>query len=360
MNPGPAWGSVLHNLYALRSPMIDSVFDSLLDKEINISKALRTEASKSQNNLRDFLCSEASRDPTFPTILSNVDSDFLGGSFARHTKNWPLDDIDIYLPLEGWNLLYLSLGRRLPYVVRSDGPRSFDNPLLLPRWMDGIYVSSSKVVSEFARALRRHYPAGTKVSADRTCVTVRMTLGETQAADGLGYDVVPCFSLKPDNPNELEFYLMPDGRGGWMKTNPKLDTEISDILQKYNRKLYRKVVKLIKYWNQVQLDAVFSSYYIEFAICRAFLARKTANRVIASVSEGLAVGLEALLTAYKCGDQTSWIVGAPPIQRPHLTGFQFRKLDLVQSRTALAWDYEQASREADALRHWSLVFGQPL
>lgn len=359
MNPAPAWGSVLHNLYGLQVRKIDAAFDDLLAKEINISKALRTKASESQNHLRDFLCSEASRDTTFPAILSNADSDFLGGSFARHTKNWPLDDIDVYLPLEGWNLLYLNAGRRLPYVVLSDGPRSF-NPLLLPRWIDGVYVSSAKVVYEFARALRRHYPTGTGVSPNRTCVSVRLTHGETQDSDGLGYDVVPCFSLKPDDPNELEFYLMPDGRGGWMKTNPKLDTDISDILQKFNKKCYRKVVKLIKYWNQVQLDAAFSSYYVEFAICQVFLARKNSNQSIAAVSEGLALGFDALLTAYKSGDQTSWIVGAPPIQRPHPTDLQLRKLDLVQSRAALAWDFEQASREADALRHWTLVFGQPL
>ena len=357
MNPVPAWGSNLHNLYGVQPRKIDSAFDDLLEKEINISKALRTKASESQNHLRNFLCSEASRDSAFPAILSRADSDFLGGSFARHTKNWPLDDIDVYLPLEGWNLLYLSAGRRLPYTVRSDGPRSF-NPLLLPRWMDGIYVSSAKVVSEFARALRRHYPAETGVSSNRTCVTVRMSHGETQAADGLGYDVVPCFSLKPDDPNELEFYLMPDGRGGWMKTNPKLDTDISDILQNFNRKFYRKVVKLIKYWNQVQLDAAFSSYYLEFSICRAFLARKRSNQVTASVSEGLALGFASLLTAYKSGDQTSWIVGAPPIQGPHLTDVQLATLNLVRSRAELAWNYEQANREADALQHWSLVFGQ--
>jgi hypothetical protein len=357
MNPAPVWGSILHDLSGLQPRKIDAAFDDLLGKEINISKALRTKASESQIHLRDFLCSEASRDSAFPTVLSRADTDFLGGSFARHTKNWPLDDIDVYLPLDGWNLIYLSVGRRLPYVVRSDGSRSF-NPLLLPRWMDGIYISSAKVVSEFARALRRHYPAETRISSNGTCVTVRMTHGETQDADGLGYDVVPCFSLKPDDPNELEFYLMPDGRGGWMKTNPKLDTDISDILQNFNRKFYRKVVKLIKYWNQVQLDAAFSSYYLEFAICRLFLARKSSNQLIASVSEGLALGFESLLTAYKSGDQTSWIVGAPPIQSPGLTDIQLGILDLVQSRAELAWNYEQANREADALRHWNMVFGQ--
>jgi len=359
MNPVPAWGSILHNLYGLQTPGTDSAFDGLLDKEVNISKALRTKASESQNHLRDFLRGEASRDAAFPAILSSADSDFLGGSFARHTKNWPLDDIDVYLPLEGWNLVYFSAGRRLPYIVRSDGPRSF-NPLLFPKWTDGIYVSSSKVVSEFAIALRRHYRAGTKVAPNGTCVTVRMTHGETQNADGLGYDVVPCFSLKPDDPSELEFYLMPDGRGGWMKTNPKLDTEISDILQAFNGKFYRKVVKLIKYWNKAQLSAVLSSYYVEFAICQTFLSRKTTNQPIGSVAEGLVLGFKALLNASRSGDQTSWIVGAPPIRRPNLSDLQISRLDLVQSRAGLAWDYERAGRVTDALKHWSLIFGQPL
>ena len=51
MNPVPAWGSILHNLYGLQPRKMDAAFDDLLDKEINISKALRTKASESQKSV---------------------------------------------------------------------------------------------------------------------------------------------------------------------------------------------------------------------------------------------------------------------------------------------------------------------
>jgi hypothetical protein len=191
---------------------------------------------------------ERSRDSSFPRILSIVDSDFLGGSFGRHTKNWPLDDIDIFLPLDGTNLFYAENGVRLPYRVQSDGVLLW-NPLCSDRWMNGQYISPSKLVSEFARVLRRHYPWETEVRAAGECVTIRMKQGETTNGEGLGYDVVPCFSMKPDASSEFEFYLMPDTAGGWMRTNPKLDTDLCDILNGYHNKIYRKVIKLVKYWN---------------------------------------------------------------------------------------------------------------
>ena len=50
---------------------------------------------------------------------------------------------------------------------------------------------------------------------------MRMTHGETQDYDGLGYDIVPCFSLKPDNSNEFEFYLIPDGHNRLDSDQPK-------------------------------------------------------------------------------------------------------------------------------------------
>jgi hypothetical protein len=344
----------------LPSRRLDLGFDALLEKEINISKTIRTAASASQNHLRDFLCSEGSRDSSFPSILSKADADFLGGSFARHTKNWPLDDIDVYLPLDGWNLIYVGVGgNKLPHVVRSDGSRPF-NPLLLPRWTDGNYISPLKIVSEFAKVLRRHYPAETDVQAAGKCITVRLTHGETTDRDGLGYDIVPCFSMKPDDTGELDFYLMPDGAGGWMKTNPRMDTYISGLLQDLSDKAYRKVVKLVKYWSRTQLGDVFSSYYIEFAVCGAFLARNAENQIPKSVSGGLAAGFGGLLTAWESGDQKSWIPGAPPILRTYLTETQRNKLAVAKHSATLAADFEAALRFPEALSQWSAVFGQTL
>ncbi len=95
-------------------------FEDLLTGKINISKALRSSVSDSQNGLREFLCSEAQRDSSFPRILSESDADFIGGSFGRHTKVKPLDDIDIYLPLDGKGLFYFRDGVIEDCSVLSD------------------------------------------------------------------------------------------------------------------------------------------------------------------------------------------------------------------------------------------------
>jgi hypothetical protein len=338
---------------------VTAALEDLLEREINIAPGLRSQASDSQNHLRGFLRGEATRDMTFPSLLRQSDSDFLGGSFARRTKNWPLDDIDVYLPLEGSNLLYINNGARMPYTLRSDSPGTL-NPMLTARWMAGIWVSSSKMLSEFAAVLRRHYPAETIVRSNGTSVTVRMSHGQGDSADGLGYDVVPCFSLVPDNPQELEFYLMPDGFGGWMRTNPKLDTDICQVLQQFHCGLYRKIVKLTKYWNQDVLAGVFPSYYIELALSRAFLTRRWSNQPIGSLSEGLALALTALHQAYAVGPQRSWIAEAPPVKCPSLALPQRIAFELAEQNASLICERERSGMGASALERLQLIFGESL
>jgi hypothetical protein len=115
--------NLLRYLSEYRNKSISQSFEELLTNSINIREGIRIIASTSHQNLRRFLQEECERDSGFPSVLNTVDSDFLGGSFARHTKTRPLDDIDIYLPLDGANLFYFEHGARLPYTVLSDGSR---------------------------------------------------------------------------------------------------------------------------------------------------------------------------------------------------------------------------------------------
>ena len=335
---------------------VSGAFEHLIDKEINIPKGTREMASDSQKHLREFLSTECDRDITFPQVLSIQDSDFLGGSFARHVKNWPLDDIDVFLPLDGYNLLYLQNGLRLPYTVLSDGVLS-RNPLLTTRWMVGPSISSVKLINEFAAVLRRHYPDETEVVPDGQAVSVRMKQGETQSGDGLGYDVVPCFSLKPDNSSELPFYLIPDGADGWIRTNPRYDQKVSDHLHKKNNKTFRKVVKLLKFWNTERLGGVLSSYYIELTIARVFLGMNENNVIIDPVSFWVALGLWALNQAVEQGNQASWIAGAPPVPAGDLTLAQKQLLLIAKMGAHGAWDHERAGDQATAIQEWRKVFG---
>ncbi|MDQ3231929.1 MAG: hypothetical protein M3Q07_08930 [Pseudobdellovibrionaceae bacterium] len=175
-------------------PAINGAFDRFLDSQINIGQGIRQVASTSQLHLREFLKQESKRDSAFPRILEG--EDFIGGSFGRHTKIWPLDDIDIYLPLNGVGIYYYERGLVQPFNVLSHG--SSTNPLLTYRWADGLFISSSKVISGFNSVLKRHY-SNTDVKPNGEAVSIRMSHHATTDEDGLGYDIVPCFRLQALN-----------------------------------------------------------------------------------------------------------------------------------------------------------------
>ena len=333
---------------------VSQSFEDMLTAFINIPERMRTLASASQQNLRKFLQDECERDPAFPPVLATADKDFLGGSFARHTKNRPLDDIDIYLPLDGANLFYYEHGAITPYTVLTDG-LAF-NPLLTPRWANGSYVSSAKLVEEFAGALKRRFPQ-TKVKPNGHAISIRMTHGETPTQDGLGYDVVPCFSLKPQRQDDRHFYLMPNGQGGWMRTNPRVDSGVADVLQENHNKLFRKVVKLLKYWNTEQLNGAISSYFIELAIARVYWDKAVKSEAVTTLSYGMALAFWALQQAVTQGVQSSWVANAPAVYPGSLLASHLILLKSASSLACAAWEDEGAGKVVSAAAKWKRIFG---
>jgi hypothetical protein len=336
---------------------VEGAFGKFLDAEINIGKGIRGRASDSQSHLREFLDEESDRDDNFPRVLSINDDDFIGGSFARHTKNWPLDDIDIYFPLDGVGLIYNQRNSRLPYTVATDGVLDA-NPLVQDpqRWMNGTYISSRKLIDGFAKVLSRHYQAS-KVRRIGEAVNVRFTHGEGEENDGLGFDIVPAFSLKPDYQGEQEFYLIPDGEDGWIRTNPRLDKVASDTVNRNNGRTLRKGVKLIKWWNTENLGGRLKSYYIELAVMRAFSNANNAGGTIESISAATATAFRAVRDATATGNQAPLLTGAPSVERGDTTDRDLRRLNDAVEQSQLALLYESLGRDAEAIASWGLIFG---
>jgi hypothetical protein len=345
---------VWQSLLEYRAKGVSQCFEELLTSSINIAEGIRSTASTSQQNLRRFLQDECKSDPGFPPVLAIADRDFLGGSFDRHTKTWPLDDIDIYLPLDGAKLFYYERGAVLPYTVASDGIAW--NPLLTARWANGPWVSSSKLVEGFASVLKRRFPH-TKIKPKGQAVTVQMTQGANAVSDGLGYDIVPCFSLSSRQQGELGFYLMPDGHGGWIRTNPRYDSFMADLLQKEHNGLFRKVVKLLKYWNAEQLNSKLNSYFIELTIARIFLEKGGKREPISVLSYGVALAFWAVQQAVTRGVQEPWVANAPPVYPGEVLAGHVIRLKAATDLACAAWDDEQASRMASAAAKWKRVLG---
>jgi hypothetical protein len=213
------------------------------------------------------------------------------------------------------------------------------------------------VVEGFAAVLKRRFPQ-TKIKSNGQAVTVQMTQGASTASDGLDYDVVPCFSLNPHQQGELGFYLMPDGHGGWIRTNPRYDAAVADLLQEEHNRLFRKVVKLLKYWNAEQLNGKLSSYFIELAIARAFWDKGCKREPISTLSYGVAVAFWAVQQAVTRGVQDSWVSNAPPVYPGDVLARHLIMLRSAADLACAAWKDEKVSRMASATTKWKRLFGE--
>ena len=315
---------------------LDSALDRFLQQEISISTNARQDASRSQNNLRGILRGKADKDTGFPEILVSQDRDFLGGSFARHTKIWPLDDIDLFLPMDGAGLIYVNNGYVLPFGVASDGGA---RRIGTSRWMTNSYVDSSKILDGFLASLWDSYPSS-KIGVDQHCVNLQTTLAATSESDGIGFDVVPCFLMQPNDGSE-NFYTVPDGIGGWMRSNPKKDNEVCAQLQEFHKGTYRHAVRLLKYWNKNEFGDRFQSYYIELAASKRFNEYMSAGSAVVHVAQAFAIAFSALTKAHAAGAAKSLVTGAPDVPAPLLDASQtgFLIADATRADTAFnaAW-----------------------
>jgi hypothetical protein len=329
--------------------------EDILVEKVNISKALRSSVSDSQKSLREFLASETQRDSSFPRVLSSADADFIGGSFGRHTKIKPLDDIDVYVPLDGAGLFYFRDGAIEDCTVLSDNT-PYWSPLLTSRWAIGGYVSSSLLLEGFGSVLRRRYSTTNTIRKAEQAIKVQLTLGSSAIAPGLGYDIVPCFSLDYPNSTERRVYLIPDGNNGWIRTNPRTDLAITEHLSSKTDKSFRKAVKLMKLWNTDSFGKALGSYYIELALQKAVWDHVIAGKAFEPLSFAVAFSFWALNQAVQSGDLTPWTSGAPAVKAGQLTKPGTDLLAAASDLACTAWKQEQQFQLREANSNWERLF----
>jgi len=231
--------------------MTQTAFEKLLAEKINLSASHISQGSTSHNYVRGLLTNKSFEKNDLPWI---IDGDFLSGSYARGTKIYPLDDIDVMIVMDGTGLFPIQNGARLNAAVRGDG--EMGSPAHYHTNELG-YISSIKILESFKKHLQISYP-DSEIKKDGQAVNVWLN------SYGLGLDIVPCFHIIP-NDGSQDYYYIPYGRGNdmWMTTNPQIDSAISDQLHiRFDKKL-KPIIKIIKYWNQIANYDRLRSYHLE-------------------------------------------------------------------------------------------------
>lgn len=182
---------------------IDKAFRKFKSR-LELKEHEQKNASARQREVREFLNNKF-----------DIESDFLTGSYARHTKTKPLKDIDIFFVLGDAEWHY-----------RDKAP--------------------SAVIDDFYSALVEKY-GGDAVIKQRRSVNVDFGV-VVDAEDNTDYrilsvDVVPSFAVGND-------YEIPDNIcGEWIKTNPKVHAEKATEAHQAFSSEWKGLVRMVKYWN---------------------------------------------------------------------------------------------------------------
>lgn len=147
---------------------------------------------------------------------------FLTGSYRRDTKTKPLQDVDIFLVIDGDGA---------QSHLRRDPPEA--------------------VLDKLAVILREEYDS---VVVDRMACTVNFGSGD----EIVSFDVVPAFEKAAD-----EFEIPDTHTGGWIATNPKKHHEMTTQKNKDCDDKFVPFVKMVKAIGRELGDPVSPSFLIE-------------------------------------------------------------------------------------------------
>ena len=207
----------------------------------------------------------ASRDNLLANIKSfSGDSDFFSingsrclrfGSFERHTKLRPLDDIDLMICISGTDdRKYSYAGNGFYYMGANDTD--------IKNGLNTVYtnhLNSTKVINRFISKLSELSDySKAEMHKNHEAATLKLKSYDWN------FDIVPCFYCTGD------FYLIPDGNGNWKKTDPRIDNaRTSEINQSQNGQLL-ELIRLVKYWNNRRITYTISSYMLECMILNRY------------------------------------------------------------------------------------------
>ena len=215
----------------------------------------------------------ASRDNLLANIKSfSGDSDFFSingsrclrfGSFERHTKLRPLDDIDLMICISGSDdRKYSYAGNGIYYMGANDTD--------IKNGLNTVYtnhLNSTKVINRFISKLYELSDySKAEMHKNHEAATLKLKSYDWN------FDIVPCFYCTGD------FYLIPDGNGNWKKTDPRIDNaRTSEINQSQNGHLL-ELIRLVKYWNNRRITYTISSYMLECMILNRYENMSTSDK----------------------------------------------------------------------------------
>ena len=216
---------------------------------------LRPTISDSAKGSRDWLLNimaDFNNDHEFVDLYAGKHMHF--GSFARKTKIPELDDINLMIAIKANGSVYY-----------GNNPWN-DVPIFIPDTYMQLkdccdegtnQLNSGKVINRFAKKLGTvHQYCHAQIDSNQEVCRLDLN-GHTWR-----FDIVPCFFAKADD-NGRSYYLIPNGNGNWMKSDPRIDQRNVNNINQSNEGRALPLIRLVKFWQNYARIPSMKPYLLE-------------------------------------------------------------------------------------------------
>jgi hypothetical protein len=243
-------------------------FEEFLRDSVNLDRNDTTTARTDRDNLRTRVGNLQNTVTGFPTLHTDADIDF--GSFARKTKKRPLDDIDMFFCLAADGAYYDEAFYTKTLTIYAEDTNSnlyqYTND-------DNKTLNSIKILNKFKKSLENIYQYRAS-ELTRNQEAVVLTLNGKDWC----FDIVPCFiTVEKFGTN---FYIIPDGSGGWKKADPRVDKAKVTTVNQQNAGNVLNVIRIVKYWNARRTMHTMGSYLLENIILNYYSTKTNCGRFV--------------------------------------------------------------------------------
>lgn len=231
---------------------VNNAFAEFMKDVVNLDSDVVSKARSSRDNLLENIA-EFDNDDFF-NLHQGFNVHF--GSFARKTKCRELNDIDLMIGISANGATYNSsdpwddvhMTANADIAIQADCAND-----------DGT-LNSTKVINKFKKNLEnvREY-SRSDIHKSGEAVVLNLT------SKDWSFDIVPCFHTVKESDGR-DYYLIPNGKGNWKKTDPLKDKEHLTNTNKEKDGRVLELIRLCKKWNKVKNAKTLPSYLLETMI----------------------------------------------------------------------------------------------
>lgn len=235
---------------------VNGAFDEFRRDYVDLDSDVVAAARASRDNLLENIKEFDDKDNFFD-LCQDFDLHF--GSFSRKTKCRELNDIDLMIGIaaggatydnyDEYDNVHVTVGNNSAQKECANSDGTLNSTLVLNR-----FKKELSKLRDYSRS---------EIKRDHEAITLNLI------SKVWSFDIVPCFHTVKESDGR-DYYLIPNGKGNWKKTEPRIEQDrVTRLSKKHNGKV-RDTIRLVKYWNKRGKMPTMTSYVLETMILDYF------------------------------------------------------------------------------------------